>query len=117
MAISAHELFEKTMTKDQRAEAEKRGVALIEQYRTLQDMRKAHELTQVDIAKRLGISQDNVSRLEKRSDVLLSTLRGYIEAMGGQLNLVVEFPDRDPVLLNSFTLENADEAVPPETSA
>jgi hypothetical protein len=51
------------------------------------------------VAEALHISQDGVSRIEKRSDFLLSTLRSYIEAMGGKLRLVVEFPDRKPVTL------------------
>ena len=50
-------------------------------------------------AEALHISQDGVSRIEKRSDFLLSTLRSYIEAMGGKLRLVAEFPDRKPVTL------------------
>ena len=55
------------------------------------------------LAKQLGISQDGVSRLEKRSDLLLSTLRNYVEAMGGNLRLVAEFPDQPPVLLTGFS--------------
>jgi hypothetical protein len=43
-----------------------------------------------------------VSRLEKRSDLLLSTLRKTVEAMGGSLSLVAEFPDRDPVVLSGI---------------
>jgi hypothetical protein len=54
------------------------------------------------MAKTLGISQDGVSRLEKRRDLLLSTLRKTVEAMGGNLSLVAEFPDRPPVLLSSL---------------
>jgi len=56
----------------------------------------------VRIAKTLGISQDGVSRLEKRSDFLLSTLRKTVEAMGGNLSLVAEFPDREPVVLSGI---------------
>jgi hypothetical protein len=51
------------------------------------------------MAKALGITQDSVSRLEKRSDLLLSTLRKTVKAMGGSLSLVAEFPDRGPVVL------------------
>lgn len=54
------------------------------------------------MAKVLGISQDGVSRLEKRSDLLLSPLRKSVEAMGGNLSLVAEFPDRDPVVLSGI---------------
>ena len=54
------------------------------------------------MAKALGIIQDNVSRLEKRSDILLSTLRMTFEVMGGNLSLVAEFPDRAPVVLSGI---------------
>jgi len=56
----------------------------------------------VRMAKTLGITQDSVSRLEKRSDFLLSTLRKTVEAMGGHLSLVAEFPDRAPVVLSGI---------------
>jgi len=57
---------------------------------------------QVRVARVLGITQDSVSRLEKRSDLLLSTLRKTVEAMGGNLSLVAEFPDRAPVVLSGI---------------
>ena len=69
---------------------------------TLREVRRARKLTQVRMAKALGISQDGVSRLEKRSDLLLSTLRKSIEALGGHLSLVAEFPDRAPVVLSGI---------------
>jgi DNA-binding XRE family transcriptional regulator len=70
---------------DQQQEIEARAAQLIEDELTLRDLRKAHELTQTRMAEALHISQDGVSRLEKRSDFLLSTLRSYVEAMGGRL--------------------------------
>jgi len=54
---------------------------------SLRELRRAHKLTQERIAETLGIGQDQVSRLEQRSDLLLSTLRSYVEAMGGRLTL------------------------------
>lgn len=87
---------------DQQLEVEAQAARLIEDEMTLRDLRKAHELTQERIAEALHISQDGVSRIEKRSDFLLSTLRSYIEAMGGKLRLVVEFPDRRPVTLSGL---------------
>jgi hypothetical protein len=51
------------------------------------------------LAKELGIGQDGVSKLEKRADLMISTLRKTVEAMGGCLSLVAEFPDREPVVL------------------
>ena len=87
---------------DQQREIEAQASTLIEEEMTLRDLRKAHALTQARLAQALHISQDGVSRIEKRSDFLLSTLRSYIEAMGGKLRLVVEFPDRKPVTLSDF---------------
>ena len=52
------------------------------------------------MAAALGVRQDTISRLEKRSDMLLSTMRQYVESMGGQLELVAKFPDRPPVVIN-----------------
>ena len=70
--------------------------------RSLQELRRAHKLTQKKMAEVLGVGQDSVSRLEQRSDLLISTLRGYVEAMGGKLSLVAEFPDQEPVILTGL---------------
>lgn len=83
----------------QRMKVETRAAELIAEEMTLRELRHARKLTQVRMAKKLGITQDSVSRLEQRSDLLLSTLRKTIEAMGGNLSLVAQFPDRGPVLL------------------
>ena len=64
---------------------------------TLRELRKARALTPVSVAREFGISQDAIFRLEKRSDLLLSTLRNTVEATGGSLSLIVRFPDRPPV--------------------
>jgi len=85
-----------------RKRVEARAAALIAEEMTLQELRQARKLTQVRLAKALGITQDGVSRLEKRSDLLLSTLRKSVEAMGGNLSLVAEFPDREPVILSGI---------------
>lgn len=67
---------------------------------TLKDLRQAVAQTQQDLAAALGVGQDTISRLEKRSDMLLSTLRRYVEAMGGKLELVAQFPNRPPVVID-----------------
>ncbi len=103
MTIPADKVFKKHMSDEHRRLAGIRTEEMIAEYRTIQDLRKARELTQVRMAEILGITQDNVSRLEKRSDVLISTLRSYVEAMGGKLDLMVQFPDREPVLLDGLT--------------
>ncbi len=73
---------------------------------SLRELRKARKLTQTRVAKALGITQDSVSRLEKRSDLLLSTLRKTIKAMGGDVRIVAQFPDRAPVVLSQLSEEH-----------
>ena len=83
---------------------------LYDEYLTLQDLRKARKLTQAQLAEVLNIRQASVAQMEKRSDLMLSTLRSYVEAMGGRLSLKVEFSDRSPVSLEGF----GDAEEPPE---
>jgi transcriptional regulator with XRE-family HTH domain len=92
----------KRLSPAQRKKVEARAAELIAEEMTLRELRQARKLTQVKMAKTLGVTQDSVSRLEKRSDLLLSTLRKTVEAMGGNLSLVAEFPDRAPVVLSGI---------------
>ena len=92
----------KKLSPAQRKKVEARAAELIAEEMTLRELRHARKLTQVKMAKTLGVTQDSVSRLEKRSDLLLSTLRKTVEAMGGTLSLVAEFPDRAPVVLSGI---------------
>src|ERR1700730_12045960 len=97
----------KKLSPAQRKKVEARAVQLIAEEMTLRELRHARKLTQVRVAKSLGITQDSVSRLEKRSDLLLSTLRKTVQAMGGNLSLVAEFPDRKPVILSGIAGDDA----------
>ena len=72
---------------------------------TLKDLRLAAQQTQEQLAATLGVGQDTISRLEKRSDMLLSTLRHYVEGMGGKLELVAQFPNRPPVVIEHLGVE------------
>ena len=78
---------------------EQMSAELIAEEKTLRDFRKARHLSRVRVARELGVSQDAVSRMEQRSDLLFSTLRKTVEAMGGSLSLIARFPDRPPVEL------------------
>jgi len=86
-----------------RERVEKRAMELA----TLKDLRVAAEQTQENLAEALGVGQDTISRLEKRSDMLLSTLRHYVESMGGKLELVAQFPNRPPVVIEHLGVEKA----------
>ena len=90
------------LSRERHQRVENRAQALIAEEMSLRDLRKALEQTQASVAAKLGINQENVSRLEQRSDLLLSTLSSYVGAMGGKLNLVAEFPDRPPIALTGI---------------
>ena len=61
-------------------------------------LRQARQQTQVTVAEKLKVGQGSVSRIEKQSDFLLSTLREYVDALGGRLELRAIFPDGDFVI-------------------
>ncbi len=82
---------------------------------TLKDLRQAVERTQQDMAASLGVGQDTISRIERRSDMLLSTLRRYVEAMGGRLELVAQFPKRDPVVIDHLSTKPRKQAARPDS--
>ena len=96
------ERIRKELTPARRKKVAARAAQLIAEEMTLRELRRARKLTQVHMAKELGIGQDGVSKLEKRADLMISTLRKTVEAMGGKLSLVAEFPDRKPVLLSGI---------------
>ncbi|TPW26622.1 helix-turn-helix domain-containing protein [Pararhizobium mangrovi] len=71
-------------------------------YLTLKELRKARTMTQARLAEELHVNQVSIAKLEKRSDLLLSTLRGYVEGLGGELDLVVRFPGHPDLHLNGI---------------
>ena len=105
--VTLEEMIARLPTAEQAA-IKKRSAELINEAVTLQQMRKARALTQKKLAKKLGVGQVAISKLESRSDLLLSTLRTYIEAMGGTLDLIVRFPNGQPVKLVTLGVEDED---------
>ena len=95
-----------------RRKIEKRAAILVAEEMTLQELRCACEMTQIRMAKSLGVAQKQISEIEKRTDMHISTLRRSIEAMGGNLSFIVEFPDRAPVALSGigFSIEKGSSA-------
>jgi predicted transcriptional regulator len=92
MAIPFEDYLGKLPKKRQRAVA-KRAAELVAEEATLRQLREARERSQVEVAAKLRVNQAAVSKLERRTDMYLSTLRGYIEAMGGALEIIARFPD------------------------
>lgn len=96
MAIS-HDDIMSGLTPERRQRVLERAQALLaEEELTLRDIRAIQHLTQSQVAASLGIEQDSVSRMERRPDMLVSTMQDYIEATGGKLRLIAEFPGRRP---------------------
>lgn len=85
--------------------ADPKARARIEQHRlamrdalALSDLRQARHATQAEVARTLGVSQANISRVEHQEDVYLSTLRLYVSALGGELEIRAVFPDETVTL-------------------
>ena len=94
-----------------RARIKARTQVLIDEVETLRALRQVLGKAQGEIAARLKVKQPSVSKLEKQTDMYLSTLRGYVEALGGKLELVVHFPERAPVRIERLgDLTGAEEA-------
>lgn len=98
-----------TLPAKRRAKIEERAGELA----SLVELRQALERTQEELAASLGVGQDTVSRIERRSDILLSTLRRYVEGVGGKLELVARFPDRPPLVIEHIAATRAAHAKQP----
>jgi DNA-binding transcriptional regulator YiaG len=75
----------------------------------LHELRRARALTQQNLAEALHVSQPAVAKLEQRADVYVSSLRSYIEAVGGRLRIVAEFPEGE-VAITNFSRAGEDDA-------
>src|SRR5690349_10736991 len=93
MAKSFRTLYD-ALPKERRNKIEKR-VAKERAAMALREIRQAQSLTQQQLAKTLHLNQAAISKVEKQSDMYVSTLRRFLEAMGGELRIVAHFPDRD----------------------
>jgi len=113
MAVRLDDFIAKRPEEDRRAIAE-RTAELIAKEATLRQVREARERSQAAVAQKLQINQAAVSKLERRTDLSLTTLRGYIEAMGGKLEIIARFPDH-VVRIKQF--EALDPEHPPRPTA
>ena len=90
------------LPQSRREKIERRAAELANEELSLRELRRALGRTQARIANSLNVGQDTVARYEQRSDMLLSTLRRYIAAAGGELSLIAEFPGRAAVRLKGI---------------
>ena len=97
-------------SEETRAWVKERAAVLIAEEMRLRELRRLRRLTQARLSKKLNIGQEGISRMEKRTDLYISTLRSYVEGVGGKLSLVVEFPDHPPVILAGLGMDYEDSA-------
>jgi|SRR5450755_3970015 hypothetical protein len=96
-----------TFSAERQQKIKQRAAELIVEEYTLQGLRKAKQITQEEVARRLIGRQVYVSRLERRADMKLSTLREYVRALGGDLQLMVTFPGDEVVKLQDIGTTSA----------
>ncbi len=101
MAIPFDEILAR-MTPEQRVRIEARSSELIDQERTLREIRESLEMSQGWVAQSLGVEQAAVSKLERRADMYVSNLRKYLRAVGADLEIIARFPGRPPVRVTQF---------------
>src|SRR5215468_2002705 len=101
MAVPLKKFLAK-MSPERRARIQAEAKRIIDEELTLRDLRKAHQMTQEKLAAVLGVKQESISNLEKRSDMLISTVREYVEALGGELEIRATFPGRGWVTIKTF---------------
>ena len=87
---------------ERRERVDQRFLELKDEVEGLAELRRAAGKAQVDIAAALNIKQPSVSRIEKQADMYLSTLRNYVEAIGGRLDLIVRLPLRAPLRIENL---------------
>ena len=84
---------------DRRARIEARAEEIHQEYLTLKKLRSHMELTQTALARNMGVAQATIAQLEQRNDIHVSTLRKYVEALGGTLSIIADMPGERPVPL------------------
>ena len=105
--MSGRHLFSK-LTKDFTPERRRRIEAMKRELLAempLHELRQARALTQRDMAKKMNVNQPAVSKMEQRADVYVSSLRSYIEAAGGKLKIIAEFPTGEVAITNFSKIE------------
>lgn len=104
MAKTVEEMMDSLgFTEERRARIKREGQKELEEYESLQAVRKELGVTQLDVAEALNIKQNNISDLEARSDMKLSTLRNYLQALGGELVISAKFSDQDVRVIESLS--------------
>jgi predicted XRE-type DNA-binding protein len=110
MAKNFSELRAK-MTPKARAQANELAQKMLAEM-PLHELRRARGLSQKMLAETLHVQQPSVAKLERRTDMYISTLRSHIEAMGGELEVIAKFPDGEVKISNFGDIGRSGNAVP-----
>lgn len=87
---------------DQLAEIEVRYQEMLREIEGLAELRRLAGKAQADVARALDIKQPSISKIEHQADMYISTLRDYVEALGGRLDIVVTLPGHPPLRLDGL---------------
>ncbi len=101
--------FLRDLPDDEIKAIEDRGAQLIQEEATLRELREITAKSQEELAKKLNVKQAAISKLERRTDIYISSLRNYIEALGGKLTIIAELPGRAPIQIRQFQADKDDE--------
>jgi len=96
-----YKLLRQKMSKKSREASAEKTKKMLKEIMALKELRNAMHLSQEKLAATLSVDQANISQIEKRTDMFISTLRSYIEAMGGELDIIARFPEGE-VHINQF---------------
>lgn len=92
----------RSLPKTRREKVDARVAEIAAEEMTLQELRKAKQKSQQDLASKLHVKQAEISKMERRADMYVSTLRSYVQAMGGSLDIIARFPNSGPVRITQF---------------
>ncbi len=101
MPVTLEEILQ-ALPEERRQRIEQRAAEMIAEEMNLRELRRQRRLTQAHLSKKLKIGQEGVSRIERRQDMNVSTLRSYVEGIGGELWIEARFPDQPPVVLTGL---------------
>jgi len=100
-AIPVEEILA-SLPAEEQAAIEVRGkqiLAKVKRQMTMAELRKTRKVSQAAMAEALGIGQEQISRMERRRDIRLSTIERTIHALGGELKIIATFPGQDPIII------------------
>jgi transcriptional regulator with XRE-family HTH domain len=98
------------LSPEMRKNVDARAAEILAEEMGLQELRKALQYSQTALAEKLHVAQGEISKIEHRTDMLVSTLREYVEQLGGSLEITVHFPDKKPIKITQFEIDDSEQS-------